>query len=196
MSVLSAGGSIPQQLLGNGVLAWALAACGLAQLAKVLVELVLYQRWRPAVLLETGGMPSSHSALVTGAAAGTGWQLGFDDPLFALACAVAFVVMYDATGVRYAAGLQAKRINSLPAALWQEASVNQPTDLPADQPADLSDKLPVTAAATALLKETLGHTRLEVLVGSLIGPAIALCGLALAGSPLQIARGWGWLPIG
>ncbi|NQV09770.1 MAG: divergent PAP2 family protein [Cyanobacteria bacterium] len=192
MSVLSAGPSIPEQLLGNGVLAWALAACGLAQLAKLLVELVVHQRWRPAVLLETGGMPSSHSALVTGAAAGTGWQLGFDDPLFALACAVAFVVMYDATGVRYAAGLQAKRINSLPAALWQEARVDQATD----RSADLSANLPVAAAATALLKETLGHTRLEVLVGSLIGPAIALSGLALAGSPLQIARGWGWLPIG
>lgn len=192
MSVLSAGPSIPEQLLGNGVLAWALAACGLAQLAKLLVELVVHQRWRPAVLLETGGMPSSHSALVTGAAAGTGWQLGFDDPLFALACAVAFVVMYDATGVRYAAGLQAKRINSLPAALWQEARVDQAPD----RSADLSANLPVAAAATALLKETLGHTRLEVLVGSLIGPAIALSGLALAGSPLQIARGWGWLPIG
>ena len=65
--------SVWLQLLDNAVLAWALMACGLAQLSKLIVELILYRRWRPAVLLETGGMPSSHSALVTGAAAGLGW---------------------------------------------------------------------------------------------------------------------------
>lgn len=168
------------QLLDNGVLAWALIACGLAQLGKLLVELVEHGRWRPAVLFETGGMPSSHSALVTGACAGIGWELGFGDPLFAFACTIAFIVMYDASGVRRAAGLQAARLNSLPASLW--------TPEPRPQP----------AAATAplnRLKESLGHTRLEVLAGSLIGPAIALTGLALAGSPLQIAQGWGWLPL-
>jgi hypothetical protein len=67
------------------VLAWALAACGAAQFGKLLVELVAHGRWRPAVLVETGGMPSSHAALVTGAAAGIGWELGFGDPLFAFA---------------------------------------------------------------------------------------------------------------
>jgi acid phosphatase family membrane protein YuiD len=159
------------QLLGNGVLAWALIACGLAQCSKLLIELVEHRRWRPAVLFETGGMPSSHAALVTGAAAGIGWQQGFDDPLFAFAATVAFVVMYDASGVRRAAGLQAGAINALPPATWQNAAPAKP------------------------LKENLGHTRLEVLAGSLMGPAIALTGLALAGSPLQIAQSWGWLPL-
>ncbi|MCT0199050.1 divergent PAP2 family protein [Synechococcus sp. CS-1325] len=172
------------QLLANGVLAWALAACGVAQFGKLLVELVRHRRWRPAVLVETGGMPSSHSALVTGAAAGIGWVMGFDDPLFAFAGTIAFVVMYDASGVRQAAGLQARRLNSLPPQLWREASgaaaATQPQPEPQPQP----------------LKESLGHTRLEVLVGSLIGPAVALSGLALAGSPLQIAQGLGWLPAG
>ncbi|CAK6696649.1 divergent PAP2 family protein [Synechococcus sp. BA-124 BA4] len=158
------------QLLDNGVLAWALIACGLAQLGKLLVELVEHGRWRPAVLFETGGMPSSHSALITGACAGIGWELGFADPLFAFACTIAFIVMYDASGVRRAAGLQAARLNALPASLWNPG--------PPDR-----------------LKESLGHTRSEVLAGSLIGPAIALTGLALAGSPLQIAQGWGWLPL-
>jgi hypothetical protein len=64
------------------------------------------------VLVETGGMPSSHSALLTGTAAGLGWQLGFDDPLFALAAIMGFVVLYDASGVRLAAGLTAARVNS------------------------------------------------------------------------------------
>ncbi|MCP9772918.1 divergent PAP2 family protein [Synechococcus sp. Tobar12-5m-g] len=180
MSALPSGADGLHQLLDNGVLAWALAACGLAQLGKLLVELVEHGRWRPAVLLETGGMPSSHSALVTGAAAGIGWELGFDDPLFAFACTIAFVVMYDASGVRRAAGLQARRLNSLPKQLWQ-AGATAPADTPPQPPPQP-------------LKESLGHTRLEVLAGSLIGPAVALCGLALAGSPLQIAQGWGWLP--
>ena len=151
------------ELLDNGALAWGLAACGLAQLSKLLIELVVNRRWRPAVLIETGGMPSSHSALVTGTAAGVGWQNGFNDPLFALAATVAFVVMYDASGIRRAAGVTAARVNALPESAWLE---------PPAKP----------------LKETLGHSRLEVLVGSLLGPAIALPGLAWLGSPLELAQ--------
>ena len=151
------------QFLDNGVLAWGLAACGLAQLSKLLIELVVHRRWRPAVLVETGGMPSSHSALVTGMAAGVGWQNGFNDPLFALAATVAFVVMYDASGIRRAAGFTAARVNALPDSAWEETPAKP-------------------------LKETLGHSRLEVLVGSLLGPAIALPGLAWAGSPLELAQ--------
>ena len=52
--------SMPAQIFDNAVLAWGLAACGLAQFSKLFLELVLYQRWRHAVLFETGGMPSSH----------------------------------------------------------------------------------------------------------------------------------------
>ncbi|MFM8524472.1 MAG: divergent PAP2 family protein [Cyanobacteriota bacterium] len=157
-------------LLANGPLAWGLAACGLAQLSKLLIELVVHRRWRPAVLVETGGMPSSHSALVTGTAAAIGWEQGFDAPLFALASAVAFVVMYDARGVRRAAGRIAARVNALPSSVWgEEGGLQTP------------------------LKESLGHSRTEVLVGSLLGPAIALSGLALLGSPLQIAQSFGWL---
>ena len=155
--------SNPLQILDNAVLAWGLAACGLAQLSKLLIELVVHRRWRPAVLIETGGMPSSHSALVTGTAAAAGWQEGFASPVFALAATVAFVVMYDASGVRRAAGFTAERVNALPDTLW-ESAVEKP------------------------LKERLGHSRLEVLVGSLIGPAIALLGLNYLGSPLQLAQ--------
>jgi acid phosphatase family membrane protein YuiD len=147
-------------LLNNGVLAWGLAACGVAQLSKLVVELVLHRRWRPAVLFETGGMPSSHSALMTGTSAAVGWQLGFDDPLFALAAALAFIILYDASGVRRAAGLTAVRVNALPG---------------------VSGDLPP-------LKENLGHTRLEVLAGSLIGPAVSLPGLALVGTPAELAH--------
>ena len=155
--------SIPLQILDNAVLAWGLAACGLAQLSKLLIELAVHRRFRPAVLIETGGMPSSHSALVTGTAAAAGWQEGFASPVFALASTVAFVVMYDASGVRRAAGFTAERVNALPDSLW-ETVYEKP------------------------LKERLGHSRLEVLVGSLMGPAIALPGLDYLGSPLQLAH--------
>jgi uncharacterized protein len=169
------------QLLANGVLAWGLVACGVAQLSKLVIELVVHRRWRPAVLIETGGMPSSHSALMTGTAAGLGWELGFADPLFALAAVLCFVVLYDASGVRRAAGLTAQRVNGLPDGLWDTHPQNGP---------------PEGAPVLRPLKENLGHTRPEVLVGSLMGPLVTLPGLALLGSPWQIALQAGWLPLG
>ncbi|TGG80128.1 MAG: divergent PAP2 family protein [Aphanocapsa feldmannii 277cV] len=151
-------------LLDNAVLAWALLACGLAQASKPMIQLLQHGRWHPAALVETGGMPSSHSALVTGAATGIGLQNGFDDPLFAAACTLAFVVMYDASGVRRAAGLQAERLNALPQRSWGEQRFDRP------------------------LKSSLGHSHLEVLVGSLLGPAITVLGMTYFGSPLQMAH--------
>ena len=80
--------SFLKELLDNSVLTWGLLACGLAQFSKLFVELIFFQRWKPSVLVETGGMPSSHSALVTGTASGVGLELGFDHPAFALASAL------------------------------------------------------------------------------------------------------------
>ena len=177
---LGADPNLLQAFFSNGVLAWGLAACGLAQVSKLLIELVVHRRWRPAVLVETGGMPSSHSALLTGTTAGIGWQLGFDNPLFALAATMCFVVLYDASGVRRAAGITAARVNGLPDGLWDAKGEG--------------------AAVLKPLKENLGHTRLEVFVGSVIGPAVALPGLVLVGSPLELAHHLGLLlgqlPIG
>ena len=151
------------EILDNAVLSWALIACGLAQLSKLLVELFLHRNWRPSVIFETGGMPSSHSALVTGCASGVGLQLGFDHPGFAIAATFAFVVMYDASGIRRAAGLTAARVNGLPREIW-------------------------TSPYSEPLKESLGHTRLEVLVGSFIGPMVTLPGITFLGSPLHLAQ--------
>ena len=156
-----------QAVLDNGVLWWGLAACGIAQLSKLLIELVLHRRWNPKVLIETGGMPPSHSALITGCTACIGWQQGFDQPLFALGATLCFVVLYDASGVRRAAGLTAARVNLLAGELQDSAKP---------------------------LKENLGHTRAEVLVGSLIGPLVALPGLVLLGSPWHLAASWGLVP--
>ena len=64
-------------------------------------------------MLETGGMPSSHSALITGAPSGIGYELGFDSSIFALSDAVALIVMYEASGVRKSAGIKAAENNKL-----------------------------------------------------------------------------------
>ena len=151
-------------ILDNAVLAWGLAACGIAQFSKLLFELIFKKRWRPSVLIETGGMPSSHSALVTGTAAGVGLQLGFDDPLFALAATIAFIVMYDASGIRRSAGLTAAKVNQISKSNSNESS------------------------AEVTLKESLGHTKIEVLVGSFLGPTIALPGILFIGSPLHLLQ--------
>ena len=151
-------------ILDNAVLAWGLAACGLAQFSKLLFELIFKQRWRPSVLIETGGMPSSHSALVTGTAAGIGLQLGFNDPVFALASTIAFIVMYDASGIRRSAGLTAAKVNQI-----------------------LKDNSNELSSETTL-KESLGHTKIEVLVGSILGPIVALPGIFFIGSPLHILQ--------
>ena len=92
-----------------------------------------------------------------------GWTLGFDHPLFALAAMVAFVVMYDASGIRRNAGFIAERVNALPVEVWSKDDVQ-----------------------IKPLKEHLGHSRLEVLIGSLVGPLVALPGLVYLGSPMNI----------
>ena len=158
-------------LLDNAVLAWGLAACGIAQFSKLLFELIFKQSWRPSVLIETGGMPSSHSALVTGTAAGIGLQIGFNDPLFALASIIAFIVMYDASGIRRSAGLTAARVNQISK--------------------DNSNEL----FSETILKESLGHTKIEVLVGSILGPMVALPGIFFIGSPLHILQMMGLFSV-
>ena len=146
--------------LDNSVLFWSLLSCLLAQFFKIVFNFFSTGKIRFGIMFETGGMPSSHSALITGATSGIGFQLGFDNPIFALAIAISLIVMYDASGVRKSAGIQAAEINTL------------------------SRKLDPKSQVT--LKETLGHTKFEVIVGSLLGPLITLPGIVFVGSPLNI----------
>ena len=144
----------------NSVLFWSLLSCLLAQFFKIIFNFFSTGEIRFEIMFETGGMPSSHSALITGAASGIGCELGFDSPIFALSFAIALIVMYDASGVRKSAGIQAAEINNLSKRLDPKSEVN--------------------------LKETLGHTKFEVLIGSLLGPLITLPGIYFLGSPIQI----------
>ena len=147
-------------LFDNSVLFWSVLSCLLAQFFKIIFNFFLTRKIRFRIMFETGGMPSSHSALITGATSGVGYELGFDSPIFALAIAVALIVMYDASGVRKSAGVQAAEINKLSKKLDPQSEL--------------------------LLKETLGHTKIEVMVGSFLGPLITLPGMFFLGSPLKI----------
>ena len=137
----------------NSVLFWSLLSCLLAQFSKIIFNFLLTGKIKFGIMFETGGMPSSHSALITGATSGIGFQLGFDSPIFALAIAVSLIVMYDASGVRNSAGIQAAEINKLSRKLYPKSDIN--------------------------LKETLGHTKFEVIVGSLLGPPVSYTHLTL-----------------
>jgi acid phosphatase family membrane protein YuiD len=137
-------------LLTNYVLIAAVLAWAIAQAIKVPVYYLQHRRWNWAILLSPGGMPSSHSALVTAAAHAIGLFVGFGTPLFALAVVVTIVVVYDATGIRRQAGLQAALINLMI------------RDLASGHPLK-SEKL----------REVLGHTPLEALGGVLLGLATA-----------------------
>ena len=139
-----------QSIFSNHILIPVLIAWGLAQAIKVPIDYLSTRRWNWALLFSVGGMPSSHSALVTSTAHSIGLYEGFDSPLFALAVIGAVVVIYDATGIRRQAGIHAEIINAM---------IN---DLAAGHP--LKEEQ---------LREVLGHTPIQVLAGTLLGLAIA-----------------------
>ncbi|MBD2040892.1 divergent PAP2 family protein [Microcoleus sp. FACHB-672] len=139
------------RILDNQVLAVALTACLIAQILKVIFELVTHGKVNLRVLVTTGGMPSAHSALVTALATSVGQSVGWETPEFALAAIFAIIVMYDAAGVRLAAGKQARILNQIIDELFQE------------HPKFNENRL----------KELLGHTPVQVIVGSTLGAAIS-----------------------
>lgn len=134
-------------ILDNRVLLVALSACLLAQALKLVVELVQNRKVDLRTMVTTGGMPSSHSALVASLATGVGQTLGWASPEFAIATVFAIIVMYDAAGVRQAAGKQARILNQIIDELFQE------------KPEFNEDRL----------KELLGHTPFQVIVGLMLG---------------------------
>jgi acid phosphatase family membrane protein YuiD len=133
-------------LLENKILIGTLAAWLIAQGLKPPMEYLRSGEWKWHMLLSAGGMPSSHSALLVGAALSIGLFVGFDSALFALAVAITMIVVYDAAGVRRQAGMHAERIN----VLFDELLSGHIWD-------------------TNELREVLGHTPLEVIGGILLG---------------------------
>ena len=139
-------------ILDNHVLLIALAACFLAQGIKAIIELIRNGKVTVRFLFSTGGMPSAHSALVGALATGVGMTEGWSSPSFATACLFAVIVMYDAAGVRQAAGKQARILNQILDELFSDSH-------------QLNEER---------LKELLGHTPFQVLVGLAWGIGICL----------------------
>jgi acid phosphatase family membrane protein YuiD len=123
----------------------------IAQVAKVVLSSVKLRRLNLRVLADPGGMPSSHSAIVMGLTTACGKHAGISSAACAIALIFSFVVMYDAAGVRRAAGRQAAVLNRL-----------------------VQDLVHMRGMQETELRELLGHTPVEVLVGAVLGIAVGL----------------------
>lgn len=121
-----------------------------AQSLKIITNMIKERRFNFRVVVGTGGMPSSHTALVIAVTTTVGLTEGFNTPLFDVSLVFSSIVMYDATGVRQAAGKQAAILNKIMEEFQHHSFQEQ------------------------RLKELLGHTRLEVIGGALYGVMVAM----------------------
>jgi acid phosphatase family membrane protein YuiD len=138
-------------LFDNRILVVAVIAWVLAQTLKVLIYLWRDRRLNLRHLVSSGGMPSSHSALVTALATAVATTSGVRSPLFAVAVLFAAVVMYDAAGVRQAVSVQARILNRMLDEIFVEQRFNEKR-----------------------LRELIGHSPVEVFVGAALGLGVAL----------------------
>ena len=136
-------------LLDNRVLLAALLGWLVAQVLKVVLVFLEEKRLDLSRMVGSGGMPSSHSALIVAMATSVGKYEGLASVEFAIAAAVAMVVMYDAANVRREAGRQAELLNRIVLDLYRDNHLDQEK-----------------------LKELLGHTPVEVAAGALLGIAV------------------------
>jgi uncharacterized protein len=134
-------------LFANTPLLSALCAWALAQTIKMVLFSVLERRFYWKKLIDTGGLPSAHSAFVTGLASGVGSRDGLTSSTFAIAAVFALVVMYDAVSLRREAGKHADILNELLLLSFIQDAFKE----------------------REALKELLGHTPLEVLAGAALG---------------------------
>ena len=135
-------------LLGNRILISAVSSWMIAQVLKTIIHFYFTKSFVAERLVGSGGMPSCHSATVCGLSTAAGMQFGLGSFEFAMATIFAIVVMYDAIGVRRETGIQAKIINEMMEIL---ESMNKELSV--------EDKL----------KELVGHTPIQVLVGAILG---------------------------
>jgi len=139
-------GIVHNSILISAVIAWAIA-----QLLKVVVSGIFLRKLSLQLIFSSGGFPSSHSATVSALALGIGKYYGWDSPIFAVATVFGMIVLYDAAGVRRAAGKQAEVLNQLVERLHPSLHFDQ-------------DRL----------KELIGHTPLEVFGGVGVGVIVGL----------------------
>ena len=142
-----------EQLIGNRILVSAVTGWFVAQILKTLIYTLMTKRFEPERLVGSGGMPSSHSSTVCAMAAASGQIYGLGSFEFAVTVIIAIIVMHDAMGVRLETGKQAKLINEI---VETFKTMNGKT------------------LAEEKLKEFVGHTPLQVLMGAILGIAIGI----------------------
>ena len=141
-----------EALLANRVLLAALTGWFVAQVFKVILTFIIHKRWDFSRMFGSGGMPSSHSSFICALATSVGISRGFQSVEFAISVALALIVMYDAAGVRRSAGKQAAAINKI-----------------------IQDMMKRSSGLTQMhLKELIGHTPFEVVVGALLGVLVGI----------------------
>ncbi len=140
-------------VFGNRILDVVTIACFAAQFYKVFSPIFKREKIQWIRLFQTGGMPSSHASTVVSLVTSIAMLRGVSSIEFAISMVFAGIVLYDATGIRRAAGEQAKALNKLADSVEKREGI------------EIIDKD---------LKEFLGHTPLEVFVGSLLGIVIAI----------------------
>lgn len=138
------------ELLANNILITTIFAWIIAQTIKVTIGVITQRKFDFRWFVGTGGMPSSHATGASCLATAIGIQYGFDSVHFALAASFALVVMFDAQGVRRAAGKQARILNRITDDIYWKGRVDE-----------------------ARLRELIGHTPIEVIAGFLLGILIA-----------------------
>ncbi|MEA5011689.1 MAG: divergent PAP2 family protein [Angelakisella sp.] len=156
---------ISNHIINVGFVAWASA-----QMIKTLLTFLKFKEFRAERLVGAGGMPSSHSALVCSLTVAIAQSEGYGSPLFALSLFFATIVMYDAMGVRRAAGEQAKVLNKMMFSFKDISKIFQFLDEEIDEELEANTE---NITKHKELKEFLGHTPLEVLGGALLGVLVA-----------------------
>ncbi len=146
-------------ILVTAVLSWCVA-----QVLKTIINLIKNRKFSVERLFGAGGWPSAHSAMVCSATAAVARVEGFDSTFFGIMAILALITMYDAMGVRHAAGEHAKQINKL-----NHLIIELPKTF-----SEFTENFPKQAdMAFKDLKEYLGHTPFEVVSGAILGFALA-----------------------
>ncbi len=138
-----------QEFLENKIILCAVISWAIAQIMKIIIDAYKTKSLSLDLIVSSGGFPSSHTSFVIATCAAIGFEEGFNSSLFALSVVLACVVMYDAMGIRRAAGHHAKILN------------------------DLVLKIDSNSSVEDRLKELLGHTPLQVLGGFILGIVVS-----------------------
>ena len=142
-----------EELLSNRILLSSCAGWCIAQVIKTIIHLIMTREFVAERLVGGGGMPSSHSATVCALSTATLIQYGVGSFEFAMAFTFSVIVMYDAMGVRRETGIHSKVLNELVKIIEDLGSDMSPQDK---------------------LREFIGHTPLQVVIGAILGILIAI----------------------